>query len=444
MPNDISQQAFWLNTYGPYSPNPPLTGEASVDVAIVGGGFTGLSTAYFLRKAEPALRVAVLEGDVVGFGASGRNGGFAMTLFGLEPAVTALLFGKQAAAEAHRYCERAVDLVRDLIAEHTMHSDWEYPGFLRIATAPGYVRRIQHDLELLASMGITGVEWLSADKARAELNSPLVLGAWWEPRCGLLNPAKHVRELKRIAHSAGATVYENTPVTHIDRYRKFKLRTPGGSITADKLVLAANAYSHLIPHLQRKQVPAFTHMVITEPLTPEQMDSIGWKNRQGVEDARNLVHYLRLTIDNRLAIGGSDVTITYGRDMDRDLNAVTFAQLERDTLQLFPGLKGVRFTHRWGGPVSVPIQMAPAIGAIGDARAWYSLGCMGHGVAPTHLNGQTLADLVLERKTDLTSAWFVNRRVIPWPPEPLRWAVSRALLGYFHAEDWWHERKRLH
>ena len=138
------------------------------------------------------------------------------------------------------------------------------------------------------------------------------------------------------------------------------------------------------------------------------------------------------------------MTIAYGLDMDRDLNAVTFARLERDALQLFHGLKGVRFTHRWGGPVSVPIQMAPAIGTIGDARAWYSLGCMGHGVAPTHLNGQTLADLVLERKTDLTSAWFVNRRVIPWPPEPLRWAVSRALLGYFHVEDWWHERKMLH
>ncbi|HJW84529.1 MAG TPA: FAD-binding oxidoreductase [Anaerolineae bacterium] len=189
-----------------------------------------------------------------------------------------------------------------------------------------------------------------------------------------------------------------------------------------------------------KQAPVFTHMVITEQLTPAQMDSIGWRNRQGLEDARNLVHYLRLTVDNRLAIGGSDVTLAYGRDMDRDLNAQTFAQLERDTVQLFPGLKGVRFTHRWGGPVSVPIDMVPAMGKLGDGRAWYSLGCMGHGVAPTHLNGQTLADLALERKTDLTSVWFVDRRTIPWPPEPLRWVASQAILDYLHAEDWWYER----
>jgi len=144
-----------------------------------------------------------------------------------------MLFGKQCAVEAHRYCERAVDLVRDLVREHDMQSDFEYTGFLRLATRPGYVKRIQHDLELLTKMGITGIEWIDADKARAEVNSPLVMGAWWEPRCGLLNPAKHVREMKRVAQSAGAVIYEQTPVTEIRRYRKFKLQTPGGTLTAD-------------------------------------------------------------------------------------------------------------------------------------------------------------------------------------------------------------------
>jgi glycine/D-amino acid oxidase-like deaminating enzyme len=438
--NHYPQKSFWLNTYGPYTPNASLQGDLTVDVAIIGGGYTGLATAYFLKQAEPTICVAVLEGEVVGYGASGRNGGFAMTLFGLEPAVTAALFGKQRTAEAHHYCERSVDLVRDLIREHAMQSDFEYTGFLRLATRPGFVKRIQHDLEILTSEGITGIQWIDQAAARAEINSPIVLGAWREPRCGILNPAKHVRELKRVAQAAGAQVYEQSPVLEIKRAGKFTLRTPQGAMTADKIVFATNAYSHLIPEIKRKQVPAFTHMVITEPLTPEQLDSIGWRNRSGLEDARNLVHYLRLTVDNRIAIGGSDVTLSYGRSMDRDLNETTFRQLEQDTVTLFPTLKGVKLAFRWGGPVSVPIDMAPAIGSVGDERAWYSLGCVGHGVAPTHLNGQTLADLLLERQTDLTSVWFVRRRTIPWPPEPLRWAASQAILGYLHAEDWWYER----
>ena len=440
MAEDHRDKSFWLATYGPYTPNPPVQGEVKVDVAIIGGGFTGLSTAYNLRKDNPGMSVAVLEGEVIGYGASGRNGGFSMTLFGLEPAITKLFFGQQRTVEAHRYMERSVDYVDALVKEHQMQSDYWFPGFLRAATTPGYLKRIQHDLKILSDLGIGGIEWIDADKLRAEVDSPLFLGAWWEPRCGLLNPAKHVRELKRVAEEAGAIVYEYTPVSDIRREARFTLRTPGGSVTADKIVIAANAYSHLIGPVASKQVPVFTHMVVTEPLTPEQLGTIGWKNRQGIEDARNLVHYFRLTADNRLAIGGSGVTLAYGSDMAHDLSNRIFGDLERDVVRIFPGLRGVRFTHRWGGPVSVPTQMVPAMGRLGDARALYSLGCMGHGVSLTHLNGKTLADLVCERRTELTDVWFVNRKVFPWPPEPLRFAISQAVLGYLRGEDWWYER----
>ncbi|MFZ5908590.1 MAG: NAD(P)/FAD-dependent oxidoreductase [Chloroflexota bacterium] len=438
---DYSDKSFWLAAYGAYIPNPPVRGDLEVDVAIIGGGFTGLSSAYHLRKYEPSMQVAVLEAEVIGYGASGRNGGFSMTLFGLEPAVTKALFGHQRTVEAHRYMERAVDYVDELVREHHIQSDYWFPGFIRAATTPGYVKRIQHDLEILTSMGITGLEWWEADKVRSELDSPLFLGGWWEPRCGLLDPAKQARELKRVAQEAGAQVYEETPVTEIRREdNKFRLQTPGGVVRAEKIVFAANAYSHLIPQLRSRQAPAFTHMVVTEPLTPKQMESIGWKNRQGIEDARNLVHYFRLTADNRLAMGGSDVSLAYGKDMERDLNPQTFADLERDVVRLFPTLGGIRFTHRWGGPVSVPVDMAPAIGFIGDARAVYSLGCVGHGVSMTHLNGWTVADLILERQSDLTATWFVNRRMIPWPPEPLRLLASQAIRGYLRLEDALYER----
>lgn len=436
-----ADKSFWLDRYGPYEPNPPLAGDVEADVAVLGGGFTGLSTAFHLLRAEPGMKVVMLEAEIVGYGASGRNGGFSMTLFGLEPAVTRSLFGQTRTAEAHRYMERAVDHVHDLVRTHQLQSDYEHVGFLRVATAPGFVRRIQHDMEILTRMGISGIEWWDADRLRIEVDSPLFLGAWWEPRCGLLDPAKHVRELKRLAIENGASIYENTPVSAIERGERFVLRTPGGRIRARQVVLATNAWSHLLPQLRRKQVPAFTHMVVTEPLTDERLRPIGWKNRQGIEDARNLVHYLRMTADNRLAIGGSDVSIAVGGDMDRDLNPRVFADLERDVGRMFPSLRGVRFTSRWGGPVSVPVDMAPTIGFVGDRRAVFSLGCVGHGVSLAQLNGQTIADLLLERDTDLTRVWFVGRRTIPWPPEPLRFVASHALRGYLRLEDAWYERR---
>ncbi len=440
MSGTYAEKSFWLKECGPYTPNPPLEGEQVVDVAVIGGGYTGLATAYNLRRDEPGLRVAVLEAAIIGYGASGRNGGFNMTLFGLEPAVTKALFGQARTVEAHRYMERAVDYVRELVSRHHMQSDYEHPGFLRVATTPGFVRRIQHDMEILTQMGIGGLEWWEADRLRQEIDSPLFLGAWWEPRCGLLNPAKHARELKRVAEEAGAQVFEGTPVQTIQRGARFTLRTPKGSLQAEKVVFATNAYSHLFPQLRRHQVPAFTHMVVTEPLTPEQRASIGWRNRQGLEDARNLVHYFRLTADNRIAIGGSDVSIAFGGDMERDLNPRVFADLERDLIRMFPGLKGIRFVDRWGGPVSVPIDMAPVIGFVGDRRAVFSLGCVGHGVSMTHLNGRTIADLVLEKDSDLTRVWFVGRKTIPWPPEPLRFAASHIIRGYMRLEDWAYER----
>jgi len=435
------QPSFWLRAYGAYEPSPALEGTRTVDVAIIGGGYTGLSTAFNLRGDSPGLTVAVLEASVVGFGASGRNGGFNMTLFGLEPAVTKAIFGQQRTVEAHRYMERAVDYVRDLVARHHLQSDYEHPGFLRLATTPGFVRRIQHDLEILTQMGITGLEWWDADRVRQELNSPLALGAWWEPRCGLLDPAKQVRELRRLALESGALVFERTPVLSVERGQRFTLNTPGGTLTAERVVFATNAYSHLFPELRSKETAAFTHMVVTEPLTAEQRSAIGWANRQGIEDARNFVHYLRLTADQRIAIGGSDVSLTFGQEMQGDLNPRVFADLERDVVRLFPALKGIRFADRWGGPVSVPIDMAPAIGFLGDRRAIYSLGCVGHGVSMAHLNGRTIADLILERDTDLTRVWFVGRRMIPWPPEPIRFIAGHAIRGYMRAEDWVYERK---
>ncbi len=438
--SDYSDKGLWHATYGPYEPSPPLAGELEADVAIIGGGFTAMATAYYLLRAEPGMRVVVLEGEVVGYGASGRNGSFAMTVVGLGLDLLVKLKGRERALQAHRYMERAVDTVGELVAEEQLDCDYIRPGFLRMATSPAYVRMIQREIELARSLGIEGIEWLDREQAREQVRSDLYLGAWWEPRMALVNPLKLVREMKRVVEGLGARICEHSPVSGVERGSEFRLTTPGGTVRAQKLVFATNAYSHLLGELGRRQIPAWTYMVATEPLGEERLAEIGWRNRQGVEDARNLIHYYRITPDGRLAMGGGPVGFSYGADMERDANVAAWSHLERHITDVFPALRGVRIEHRWGGPFSVTTDLMPALGYAGDRRAVYSLGCVGHGVSTTHLNGQTIRDLILERDTELTETLFVNRRLIPWPGEPLRLALSTAIRGYLRLEDWSRER----
>ncbi len=439
----FKEKSYWMTTRE-YAPGDSLQGDIDVDVAIVGGGFTGLSSAYHIKKAEPNLKVALLESEVIGFGASGRNGGFNMTLFGLTLSITALRFSKQKAKEAHHYMERAVDYLRDLVAELGIDCDYEHPGFLRVATSEKYKKRILHEMELAYKLDLEGIEWLDEAQTREQVRSPLYLGAWWEPRCGILNPAKLAWGWADVIRPMGVEIFENSPVAEIVRENgKIRLVTPNGIVRSDKVVMATNAWSHFFKELKRKQVPVWTHIVMTEPLTEKHFEEIGWQNRQGIEDARNMVHYYRLTVDNRLVMGGRDVSLSYGQDMEKDLNPITFEGLKDDVREIFPALKDIQFTHEWGGPVSVPLDMAPAIGFAGDKNVVYSLGTVGHGVSMTQLNGRTVADLILERQTDLTDVFFVNRRTIPWPPEPLRNLAIKAILGYMHWEDRLYDSKRV-
>jgi len=432
---NFKEKSYWMTTRE-YTPGASLQGDIDVDVAIIGGGFTGLSSAYHIKTAEPNLKVALLESEVIGFGASGRNGGFNMTLFGLTLSITALRFSKQKAKEAQLYMERAVDYLRDLVVELGIDCDYEHPGFLRVATSEKYKKRILHEMELAHKLGLEGIEWLDEAQTQEQVKSPLYIGAWWEPRCGILNPAKLSWGWADVIRPLGVEIYENSPVAEITRQNgRVRLTTPNGSVRADKVVMATNAWSHFFKELKRKQVPVWTHIVMTEPLTEKHFKEIGWQNRQGIEDARNLVHYYRLTVDNRLVMGGRDVSLSYGQDMDQDLNPVTFEGLKDDVRELFPALKDIQFTHEWGGPVSVPLDMAPAIGFAGDKNVVYSLGTVGHGVSMTQLNGRTVADLILEKKTDLTDVFFVNRRTIPWPPQPLRSLAIKAIRGYMQWED---------
>ncbi len=436
-----SPLSLWLDTYGSYTPAPALEGDLKVDVAIIGGGFTGVCTAYELKRADPALRVAVLEAMTVGYGASGRNGSFAMTVHGLGFDVMPRLLGEKRFVAAHRYMVRAVDSLEELIQREKLDCDCIRPGFLRVATTQGYIKRLQRNVERMNALGFDELYWIDQAEVRQRVNSERYLGAMWEPRLLLLNPAKLVRAERDLAMRLGVKVYENTPVLEISSRPKFTLKTPSGLVTSEKLVFATNAYSHLFPEIRRKQVPAFTYMISTESLSEDQLNPIGWQGCEGVEDARNLIHYYRVTPDRRLVMGGGPVGLTYGGNLDADSSQSAWEHLEEHMRWLFPSLTGARVTHRWGGPFSVTLDLTPALGFVGDQRAVYSVGCIGHGVSTCHLNAQTIRDLLLERASDLTVCPFVERRVIPWPPEPLSFLVENALRGYLQLEDWWYERE---
>ena len=437
---DYKRRSYWLEQLGDITPNPSLEGENETDIAIIGGGYTGLSTAYHLKTYDKGVEVALLEAEICGYGASGRNGGFNMTLFGLTPTQTMKTFGVEKGREARKFMEESVDYLANFIKEREVECEYEGSGYLLVATNKAQVKRLKEEFKAAEKMDFDGVEVWDRERLREEFNTEKYLLGWFEERCGILNPAKWARELKRLAEDAGARIYEYSPVLKVDKNGrdgyKYVLKTPKGILKAKRVVFATNAYSILFLELYKLQTPAFTRIVLTEPLTDEQMESIGWRNRAGIEDARNFIHYYRLTKDNRILVGGGDVGVTYGRNMEKDLDRKNFEELKRYLLWVFPQLKGIKFTHEWGGPVSITLDMAPAIGFLDrDKTMIYALGYIGHGVSATFNIGRTLAELLLNMDTHRTKLFIIGRKVSTWPPEPLRYILSQIIRGYMRLED---------
>ncbi|MCK6556082.1 FAD-binding oxidoreductase [Candidatus Binatia bacterium] len=432
--SDFASRSFWLEA-DPYTASPPLAGDVTVDIAIVGGGFTGLWTAYFLLRAQPSLKVAVIEAEVVGYGASGRNGGFAMTLLGptLHQFVTA--FGVESARNAHAAVARSVDDIGRFCTEHSVDCDYRKTGFIGAALDDSQVPRVEADVRAAETLGLTDVRFIPGDELRREIQSPLYRCGLEEKTGALVNPARLARGLARVVRQLTGVVYEQTPVEGIERGTDaMRIRTRHGVVVADKVVLATNAYSGRFPEFRRLFIPLYSYIVLTEPLSEAQWASIGWQGRQGMEDKRTYIHYYRPTADGRILMGGEDAPYFFGSHVDpaHDRNPALFDRLRRDLLSIYPQLAGIRFTHAWGGPIAVTSRFVPTFGRVQDGRVVYGFGYSGHGVAPSHTGGQILRDLVLDRQSELTDLCFVRSRPVPFPPEPLRWAgvhlARRSLL----------------
>ncbi len=420
----------WLEDV-PHAPRPQLAGQTDVDVAIVGGGFTGLWTAYHLLCADPSLRVAVVEGEEIGFGASGRNGGFAMTLLDMSLAHLRRNHGDAAARAAHLAVAESVEMIGTTVTDEGIDCEWVHGGLMSVATNVGQMNRLRDDLEAADAMGLEGFRELSAADARAEVDSPTYLGALMEDHCAVLHPAKLARGLADAVSSRGGAVYETTHVTSIEEHGpKVRLETVGGSITAEQVVLATNAWARNLPWFSRKVVALYTYVLLTEPLTDEQWASVGWERRQGIEDKRNFVHYYRRTADGRILWGGRDGVIHaqlpgrpgIGPAFDR--SRVVRARLAETFRRTFPQLAKVRFTHHWGGPVGITAQFLPHVGTLEGGHVHYGHGYNGHGVAPTHTVARVLTERILHRESPLEELCFVDSREPKFPPDPLLWASA--------------------
>ena len=428
--------SFWL-TQDDYLPAPPLEGRIPADVAVVGGGFTGLWTAIALKQRDPRLEICVLEQEVVGYGASGRNGGFC------EPSLThgyanGVRHFPDEIEELERLGRENYEGLLEFVARHRISCDLERPGVLELATTPWQVDELQEELRE-RSPRQPELRLLHGEAARARLNSPRVLAALYDPVPALLNPARLARGLRRVAEELGARVWERTPVLQLRPVAGgVEVVTPRGVAWARRVVLATNAYSgRLFPRLRTRFVPVYDYVLVSEPLSREQRERIGWGGREGAAEHSNHFHYFRLTADDRILWGGYDAIYHFGGAVGPqfDHRPKTYTRLLEQFRQMFPDLGDLAFTHRWGGAIASTSRFTCTFGSALGGRVVYALGYTGLGVAATRFAGGVLAARLLEPTSPLLRLRLVRQPPFPFPPEPLRWPTLAAVQGAMSAAD---------
>jgi glycine/D-amino acid oxidase-like deaminating enzyme len=433
---------WWDGVDGPITPRPPLTADIDVDVAIVGAGFTGLWTAHSLLTADPGLRVALVEREVAGFGASGRNGGWCSALFAASDTRIAREHGADAARAMRRAMQSTVDEVGGQVAHERIDCGFVKGGTLVVARNAAQVSRARHDVAEARSFGFGEDDlcFLSREETEARIGATGVLGATFTPHCAALDPARLTRGLAEAVERRGGVLYEKTAAAAIAPGQgsgRPVVRTEGGRMRADIVVRATEGWTATMPGERRSLVPLYSLMIATEPLGDSFWAGAGLAERETFSDHRHLIIYGQRTADGRLAFGGRGAPYHFSSAIEADFDRVPRVHAAlRDTLvELFPALAGAAITHAWGGPLGVPRDWFSSVGIDrGSGLAWAG-GYVGDGVATSNLAGRTLCDLVLGRDTELVALPWVGHRSRRWEPEPLRWLGINAALSATRAAD---------
>lgn len=430
--------SYWLSSVAePLTARPGLSGDTDADVAIVGAGYTGLWTAYYLAVADPSLRIVVLEKEIAGYGASGRNGGWCSALFPTSLPGLARRHGRDRALAMQRAMRETVGEVGRVVAAEGIDCDWHAGGTVVLARSDVQLDRARAAVAEAREFGLadTDLVLLDAAEAAARCRAEGVRGGTYTPHCAAVHPAKLVRGLARAVERRGVRIVERTPVTAL---RPGAAVTPAGVVRATVVVRATEGFTPALPGQRRAVAPVYSLVVATEPLSAATWAQIGLAERETFSDYRHVIIYGQRTADGRLAFGGRGAPYHYGSRVrpGYDREPRVFAALRRVLGDLFPVLgPEVPVSHAWGGPLGVARDWAASVGLDrGTGLAWAG-GYVGDGVGTSNLAGRTLADLIRGAESELTALPWVNHRSPHWEPEPLRWlAVNAGLRVMFSAD----------
>ena len=417
---------FWLDRPDAPPARPPVRGDLACDLVVIGGGFTGLWTALLAKEANPGRSVTVIEGNRVGWAASGRNGGFCDASL-THGAANGLERFPAEFDTLQRLGAENLDAIEATVRKYGIDCDFERTGSIAVATE-------EHQVEELRQAGT----FLDTEAMRAQVNSPTYLaGSWDRDGTAMISPAKLAWGLAAACERIGVRIAEHTPATGLASDADgVTVRTPGGVLRAKRAALGTSAFPSLVRRLRPYIVPVYDYVLVTEPLSAAQLASVGWANRQGIGDSGNQFHYYRLTADNRILWGGYDAIYHFGHHvrMAYDQRPATFVKLADHFFTTFPQLEGLGFSHRWGGAIDTCSRFCAFFGTAHHGRVGYALGYTGLGVGASRFSARVMLDLLSGERTALTELDMVRSKPIPFPPEPLaylgvqatRWSLAQA------------------